>query len=201
MDNVLHKLRKLDAYPKINEDFYSRTFSGGLITLVSFIVIFLLFFSELSMLLSLSLSLSLSQDSFIYLFIWSCVNFDILYIQGVKQSLVFKLWVLESEKKSMLFWGLGSSILFGDSHFLCSAICQGKILLLYFLYASYQSFSLCSTNSHKFSFTSSFLLLLFSYMWIQKMTWASSDCSLILDFKTNDWILDLIMIMIMLLIP
>lgn len=47
MDNVLHKLRKLDAYPKINEDFYSRTFSGGLITLVSFIVIFLLFFSEL----------------------------------------------------------------------------------------------------------------------------------------------------------
>ena len=68
MDNVLHKLRKLDAYPKINEDFYSRTFSGGLITLVSFIVIFLLFFSELSMLLSLSLSLS--QDSFIYLFIY-----------------------------------------------------------------------------------------------------------------------------------
>ena len=66
MDNVLHKLRKLDAYPKINEDFYSRTFSGGLITLVSFIVIFLLFFSELSMLLSLSLSLS--QDLFIYLF-------------------------------------------------------------------------------------------------------------------------------------
>ena len=63
MDNVLHKLRKLDAYPKINEDFYSRTFSGGLITLVSFIVIFLLFFSELSMLFSLFLS------NKIYLFI------------------------------------------------------------------------------------------------------------------------------------
>ena len=67
MDNVLHKLRKLDAYPKINEDFYSRTFSGGLITLVSFIVIFLLFFSELSMLLSLSLSLSLKIYLFIFL--------------------------------------------------------------------------------------------------------------------------------------
>lgn len=61
MDNVLHKLRKLDAYPKINEDFYSRTFSGGVITLVSFIVIFLLFLSELSMLLSLKIFL------FIYL--------------------------------------------------------------------------------------------------------------------------------------
>ena len=107
----------------------------------------------------------------------------ILYIYiGVKQSLVFKLWVLESEKKSMLFWGLRSSNLFGDSHFLCTAICQCKILLLYFLYTSYQSFSLCSTNSHKFSFFFFFLLLLFSYMWIQKMTWASSDCSLILDF-------------------
>ncbi|KAB1206909.1 Endoplasmic reticulum-Golgi intermediate compartment protein 3 [Morella rubra] len=47
MDKVLHKLRNLDAYPKINEDFYSRTFSGGLITLVSLVVMFLLFFSEL----------------------------------------------------------------------------------------------------------------------------------------------------------
>jgi hypothetical protein len=49
MEKVVQKLRKLDAYPKINEDFYSRTFSGGLITLVSFIVMLLLFFSELSM--------------------------------------------------------------------------------------------------------------------------------------------------------
>ena len=110
-----------------------------------------------------------------------CEFWYYIYI-GVKQSLVFKLWVLESEKKSMLFWGLRSSNLFGDSHFLCTAICQCKILLLYFLYTSYQSFSLCSTNSHKFSFFFFFLLLLFSYMWIQKMTWASSDCSLILDF-------------------
>ncbi|KAK9023870.1 hypothetical protein V6N11_004063 [Hibiscus sabdariffa] len=41
------QLRNLDAYPKINEDFYSRTLSGGLITLVSSVVMFLLFFSEL----------------------------------------------------------------------------------------------------------------------------------------------------------
>ena len=61
MDNIMSKLRSLDAYPKINEDFYSRTLSGGLITLVSSIVMLLLFFSELRKIhLSLSLSLSLS---------------------------------------------------------------------------------------------------------------------------------------------
>ncbi|KAJ1411368.1 Endoplasmic reticulum vesicle transporter, C-terminal [Sesbania bispinosa] len=47
MDNIMGKLRNLDAYPKINEDFYSRTLSGGVITLVSSVVMFLLFFSEL----------------------------------------------------------------------------------------------------------------------------------------------------------
>lgn len=46
MESVILKLRKLDAYPKINEDFYSRTFSGGLITLISSLVILFLFFSE-----------------------------------------------------------------------------------------------------------------------------------------------------------
>lgn len=51
MDKILHKLRKLDAYPKVNEDFYSRTFSGGVITIVSFSVMFFLFFSELRMFL------------------------------------------------------------------------------------------------------------------------------------------------------
>ncbi|KAI9120974.1 hypothetical protein K1719_008007 [Acacia pycnantha] len=48
MDKFLHKLRNLDAYPKINEDFYSRTLSGGVITVVSAVVILFLFFSELS---------------------------------------------------------------------------------------------------------------------------------------------------------
>ncbi|KAL8523472.1 hypothetical protein ACS0TY_013434 [Phlomoides rotata] len=47
MESVFGKIRSLDAYPKINEDFYSRTLSGGVITLVSSIVMFLLFISEL----------------------------------------------------------------------------------------------------------------------------------------------------------
>ncbi|KAF9610339.1 hypothetical protein IFM89_022009 [Coptis chinensis] len=47
MDNMFSKLRNLDAYPKINEDFYSRTLSGGVITIVSSIVMLLLFISEL----------------------------------------------------------------------------------------------------------------------------------------------------------
>lgn len=44
---ILNKLKNLDAYPKINEDFYNRTLSGGLITLFSSIAMLLLFFSEL----------------------------------------------------------------------------------------------------------------------------------------------------------
>ncbi|KAJ8762684.1 hypothetical protein K2173_011164 [Erythroxylum novogranatense] len=46
MERMMNKLRNLDAYPKINEDFYSRTLSGGLITLVSSLVMLLLFVSE-----------------------------------------------------------------------------------------------------------------------------------------------------------
>lgn len=45
--DYLNKLKVLDAYPKINEDFYSRTLSGGIITLVSSIFMVLLFFNEL----------------------------------------------------------------------------------------------------------------------------------------------------------
>jgi hypothetical protein len=55
MDGLMSKLRNFDAYPKINEDFYSRTLSGGVITLASSIVMFLLFFSELRMLTTLLL--------------------------------------------------------------------------------------------------------------------------------------------------
>ncbi|KAK8643124.1 hypothetical protein V6N13_012436 [Hibiscus sabdariffa] len=44
---MMNKLKKLDVYPKISEDFYRRTLSGGIITLVSSVVMFLLFFSEL----------------------------------------------------------------------------------------------------------------------------------------------------------
>ncbi|KAJ6385574.1 hypothetical protein OIU77_028706 [Salix suchowensis] len=48
MEGVYQKLRNLDAYPKINEDFYSRTLSGGLITLISSTLMLFLFFSEFS---------------------------------------------------------------------------------------------------------------------------------------------------------
>ncbi|KAI4296350.1 hypothetical protein L6164_036315 [Bauhinia variegata] len=48
MDKVFNKLRNLDAYPKINEDFYSRTLSGGIITIASATIMLFLFFSELS---------------------------------------------------------------------------------------------------------------------------------------------------------
>ncbi|KAG8493951.1 hypothetical protein CXB51_011279 [Gossypium anomalum] len=47
MEGIMNKLRHLDAYPKVNEDFYSRTLSGGFITLVSSVVMLLLFFSEI----------------------------------------------------------------------------------------------------------------------------------------------------------
>uniref|UniRef100_A0A7N1A355 Endoplasmic reticulum-Golgi intermediate compartment protein 3 n=2 Tax=Kalanchoe fedtschenkoi TaxID=63787 RepID=A0A7N1A355_KALFE len=47
MDNLISKLRNLDAYPKINEDFYSRTLSGGVITIASSLIMLLLFISEL----------------------------------------------------------------------------------------------------------------------------------------------------------
>ncbi|GAB2290615.1 hypothetical protein Dimus_024897 [Dionaea muscipula] len=49
MDVLFSKIRNLDAYPKINEDFYSRTLSGGLITIISSFVMLLLFLSELSL--------------------------------------------------------------------------------------------------------------------------------------------------------
>ncbi|XP_009106456.1 endoplasmic reticulum-Golgi intermediate compartment protein 3 [Brassica rapa] len=47
MAGVMNRLKNLDAYPKINDDFYSRTLSGGLITLASSLVMLILFFSEL----------------------------------------------------------------------------------------------------------------------------------------------------------
>ncbi|CAL0315135.1 unnamed protein product [Lupinus luteus] len=47
MDKVFNKLRNLDAYPKVNEDFYSRTFAGGVVTVVSAAVMLFLFLSEL----------------------------------------------------------------------------------------------------------------------------------------------------------
>ncbi|KAK9081756.1 hypothetical protein Syun_031202 [Stephania yunnanensis] len=60
---ILNKLRSLDAYPKINEDFYSRTLSGGLITVCSSLAILFLFFSELSLYLNAATQSKLSVDT------------------------------------------------------------------------------------------------------------------------------------------
>ncbi|QCD84091.1 hypothetical protein DEO72_LG2g4441 [Vigna unguiculata] len=49
MDKVFNRLRNLDAYPKVNEDFYSRTLAGGVVTVVSAAVMLFLFFSELNL--------------------------------------------------------------------------------------------------------------------------------------------------------
>lgn len=59
----MNKLRNLDAYPKINEDFYSRTLSGGLITIVSSILMLLLFFSELRLYLHAATETKLVVDT------------------------------------------------------------------------------------------------------------------------------------------
>ncbi|EFJ06790.1 hypothetical protein SELMODRAFT_271242 [Selaginella moellendorffii] len=48
---MLKKLQQLDAYPKINEDFHSRTLSGGVITVVSSIFMAILFITELKLFL------------------------------------------------------------------------------------------------------------------------------------------------------
>ncbi|CAI7902202.1 unnamed protein product [Closterium sp. NIES-54] len=59
---VLNRLKLLDAYPKINEDFYSRTLSGGIITLVSSVIMTLLFVTELQIYLKPSVANELSVD-------------------------------------------------------------------------------------------------------------------------------------------
>ena len=48
MDGILSTLKNLDAYPKVNEDFFKRTMSGGIITIGSSILMLCLFISEFS---------------------------------------------------------------------------------------------------------------------------------------------------------
>jgi endoplasmic reticulum-Golgi intermediate compartment protein 3 len=45
--SILRQLRVLDAFPKIQDDFYSKTLSGGVITIVCSVVMACLFVSEL----------------------------------------------------------------------------------------------------------------------------------------------------------
>ena len=59
----LSKLARLDAYPKINEDFFTRTASGGLVTLVAGLCMLLLFLSELRLYLQLTTGYELDVDT------------------------------------------------------------------------------------------------------------------------------------------
>ncbi|KAJ3668998.1 hypothetical protein LUZ60_010948 [Juncus effusus] len=61
--DLLNKLKNLDAYPKINEDFYSRTLSGGIITAVSAFVMLLLFISETRLYLNAATETNLIVDT------------------------------------------------------------------------------------------------------------------------------------------
>ncbi|XP_076959576.1 uncharacterized protein LOC143635700 [Bidens hawaiensis] len=47
MAMIVRKVKNLDVYPKVNQDFYSRTLSGGIVTLASSIAMLLLIISEL----------------------------------------------------------------------------------------------------------------------------------------------------------
>ena len=47
MEDLARRLKALDAYPKVNEDFFTRTFSGGVITVLASLAMGLLFLSEL----------------------------------------------------------------------------------------------------------------------------------------------------------
>ncbi|KZV54500.1 endoplasmic reticulum-Golgi intermediate compartment protein 3 [Dorcoceras hygrometricum] len=77
METLLGKMRSLDAYPKINEDFYSRTLSGGVITLVSSFFMLLLFISELSSYLTY-LDVYGSDSTFNHLLFYFDVTFPAL---------------------------------------------------------------------------------------------------------------------------
>lgn len=48
MEGWASKLKHIDAFPKVNEDFYQRTLSGGIITVGSTLLMIGLFLSELS---------------------------------------------------------------------------------------------------------------------------------------------------------
>lgn len=48
----MDKLKRLDLFPKVNDDFYQRTASGGVITIGSCLIMAALFFGELGSILS-----------------------------------------------------------------------------------------------------------------------------------------------------
>uniref|UniRef100_A0A7S0RFI5 Endoplasmic reticulum vesicle transporter C-terminal domain-containing protein n=1 Tax=Chlamydomonas leiostraca TaxID=1034604 RepID=A0A7S0RFI5_9CHLO len=60
---LLSKLAKLDAYPKLNEDFSTKTMSGGVITIASSVVMLLLFISEVRIFTALQTTHELVVDT------------------------------------------------------------------------------------------------------------------------------------------
>lgn len=61
--SVFSKLKMLDAYPKVNEDFFTKTMSGGVITIVSSVIMVLLFLSELRLYASVNTNHELVVDT------------------------------------------------------------------------------------------------------------------------------------------
>ncbi|KAI5084366.1 hypothetical protein GOP47_0000535 [Adiantum capillus-veneris] len=59
----LSRIRQLDAFPKVNEDFYRRSLSGGVITLVAAVVMLLLFITELKIYLHPVTTTELTVDT------------------------------------------------------------------------------------------------------------------------------------------
>jgi len=62
-DGFMRSLQRFDAFPKVNEDFFQRTLSGGVITLVATIVVAVLFVSQLRVFMAVNTDYELSVDS------------------------------------------------------------------------------------------------------------------------------------------
>lgn len=60
---VLGALRALDAFPKVNEDFFQKTMSGGVITVVAYAFMLVLFLTETRLYLAIHTSHELVVDS------------------------------------------------------------------------------------------------------------------------------------------
>ena len=123
MASSLARIRQLDAFPKVDKDFYSRSLSGGFITLISVVVMVLLFVTELSkspFLFSLfSFRLLLLFSFHCFIFAWFCFfdfrsclaeNVKICFCDIISLSSFFR-YVLSSITIVMLFFCL-SLILF-----------------------------------------------------------------------------------------
>ena len=62
-DSFAESLQRFDAFPKVNEDFFQRTLTGGVITLLATVAMATLFLSELRGFLAVRTDYRLSVDS------------------------------------------------------------------------------------------------------------------------------------------